>query len=129
MNILDENIVANQRQLLKGWRIPVRHVGYDIEQQGILDDAIIPFLLRLRRATFFTRDLDFYRRDLCRTRYCLVCLVVDQYEVATFVRRFLRHPEFDTYAKRMGNVLRVSHTGVSAWQIHTETERHFAWLK
>ena len=38
MNILDENIVANQRELLRSWRIPVRHVGYDIRQQGIQDD-------------------------------------------------------------------------------------------
>ena len=87
MNILDENIVANQRELLKSWRIRVRHVGYDIRQQGIQDDAIIPFLLRLRRPTFFTRDLNFYQRDLCHTRYCLVCLVVGQFEVTAFVQQ------------------------------------------
>ena len=97
MNILDENIVANQRERLKGWHIPIRQVGYDIRKQGLQDAAIIPFLLELGRPTFFTRDLDFYNRNLCHVRYCLVCLVVGQYEVATFVRRVLRHPEFDTY--------------------------------
>ncbi len=30
MNILDEQILENQRQLLRSWRIPVRQIGYDI---------------------------------------------------------------------------------------------------
>jgi hypothetical protein len=32
VNILDENIVANQRERLKGWRVSVRHIGYDIKK-------------------------------------------------------------------------------------------------
>lgn len=126
MNILDENIVANQRERLKGWHIPIRHVGYDIRKQGLLDDPIIPFLLELRRPTFFTRDLDFYDPNLRHARYCLVCLMVGQYDVATFVRRVLRHPEFDTYAKRMGKVIRATRTNISVWQLHAESEIHLA---
>jgi len=129
VNVLDENIVANQRERLNSWRIQIRHVGYDIRKQGLLDDAIVPFLLELRRPTFFTRDLDFYNRNLCHARYCLVCLVVGQYEVATFVRRVLRHPEFDTYAKRMGKVIRVTRINISVWQPHAEKETHLVWGK
>ena len=129
MNILDENIVANQRERLKGWRVSVRHIGYDIKKQGLLDDAIIPFLLELRRPTFFTRDLDFYNRNLCHIRYCLVCLVVGQYEVATFTQRILRHPEFNTHGKRMGKVIRATRTNISVWLSHAEKEVLFDWAK
>ena len=127
MNILDENIVANQRELLKSWRIPIRHVGYDIRPQEIQDDALIPFLLHLRQPTFFTRDLNFYQRNLCHTLYCLVCLVVGQFEVATFVRRLLRHPEFNRRARRMGTVIRVTRTGLSVWRLHAENQVHLDW--
>lgn len=68
MNILDENIAANQRERLKGWHIPIRQVGYDIRQQGLLDDAIIPFLLESRRPTFFTLDWDFFKPNLRHAR-------------------------------------------------------------
>ena len=30
MNILDENIPEDQRQLLRGWRIRARQVGHDV---------------------------------------------------------------------------------------------------
>ena len=129
MNILDENIIGNQRQLLRSWRIPVRHIGYDIRQQGIKDEEIIPFLRQLRRPTFFTRDLGFYKRNFCHTRYCLVCLAVERYEVAAFVRRLLHHPELDIQAKRMGTVIWVSQVGLSGWCLHAEKELHFDWPK
>jgi len=91
------------------------------------DQEIIPFLLHLRRPTFFTRDADFYERSLCHARYCLVYLAVKKDEVAIFVRRLLRHWEFDTEAKRMGAVIRVSHAGLSVWRLHTEEEMRFDW--
>jgi hypothetical protein len=51
MNVLDEQIPEDQRRLLRSWRVPVRHIGYDIGRQGIKDPEIIPFLLALRRPT------------------------------------------------------------------------------
>ena len=48
MNILDEQIPNEQRQLLKSWRYSVRHIGYDIGRKGMQDDEIIPLLRRLR---------------------------------------------------------------------------------
>ena len=30
MNVVDENVSLVQRQLLRDWRIPIRHVGYEI---------------------------------------------------------------------------------------------------
>ena len=91
MNILDEQIPESQRQLLRSWRVPVRQIGHDVGQKGLKDYQIIPFLLQRRRATFFTLDFDFYRRDLCHTRYCLVCMGVKKEEAAMYVRRLLHH--------------------------------------
>lgn len=127
MNILDENIIKDQRQLLRSWRIPVRQIGYNIGRRGLQDEEIIPFLLRLRRPTFFTRDLGFYERSLCHRQYCLVCLAVEKYEAAIFIRRVLRHRAFNTQAKRLGTVIRTSHTGLTVWRLHTEAEVFFRW--
>jgi hypothetical protein len=127
VNVLDENILESQRQTLQSWRIRVRQIGKDIGRKGIRDDALIPFLLDQRRPTFFTRDLGFYDRKLCHARYCLVCLAVGPYEAAVFVRRLLRHPEFNTQAKRMGAVIRASSAGLQVWRFHTEQEIHLPW--
>lgn len=127
MNILDENIPKNQRQLLEGWGIPIRQIGFNAGQRGLQDDEIIPFLLRQRRPTFFTRDEDFYERRLCHARYGLVYMTVNKDEAAVFVRRLLRHPELDTQAKRMGAVIRVSSAGLTYWRLHAEKETIMAW--
>ena len=127
MNILDENIPGNQRQLLKSWRVRVRQIGYDVSRKGIKDDEIIPFLIGQRQPTFFTRDFGFYDRKLCHTDYCLVFLDIRRDEVATFVRRLLRHPQFNTKAKRLGRVLRVSQIGLHLWKLHAEEEIAVSW--
>lgn len=127
MNILDENIIESQYQLLKRWRISVRQIGQEISRKGIQDDEIIPFLLTLRRPTFFTRDLGFFERKLCHRRYCLVIMAVDKSESAIFVRRLLRHPEFNTQAKRMGTVLRISSRGLQVWRLNAEQEEALDW--
>ena len=127
MNILDEQIVENQRQLLKSWRIAVRQIGHDIGKKGMKDYQIIPFLLQLRHTTFFTLDFDFYKRNLCHSRYCLVCMDVKKQEAAEYTRRLLRHSEFDTVAKRMGKVIRVSSMGLTVWSPRAEREMFFDW--
>jgi hypothetical protein len=118
MNILDENIPRNQRELLLSWRIPIRQIGYDIGHKGIQDDEIIPVLHKLKQPTFFTRDFDFFNRKLCHPRYALVYLEVDKAEVATFVRRTLRHPTLNSRAKRMGLVLCISAHNLLVYQPH-----------
>ena len=127
MNILDENLPESQRQLLRSWRIPVRQIGVELGRQGLKDEEIIPVLHQLHHATFFTRDFGFYNRQLCHADYCLVYLAVGQYEAASFVRRFLRHPLFSTQAKRMGRVIRVSPTLIRLWRLHTEKEEILEW--
>ena len=127
MNVLDENVSVIQRQLLRNWRIPIRQIGYDTGRKGMTDQEIIPFLLTMRRPTFFTLDEDFYTPQLCHARYCLVFLDTSRQECAHFVRRFLRHSLFDTQAKRMGAVVRVSHPGLFVWRLHAEAELSLGW--
>ena len=127
MNVLDENIPDSQRQLLRSWRFRVRQVGHEVGRQGMQDEEIIPFLHQLGPVTFLTRDLGLYRRHLLHADYCLVCLAVGQYEVASFIRRFLRHPAFNTRAKRMGRVILVTHRGMQFWRLHAEREEKVVW--
>ena len=127
MNILDENIINSQGLLLKSWRIRFRQIGVDIAQSGIQDENIIPFLRQLRRPTFFTRDAGFYNRHLCHRGYCLVHLAVEKSEAAVFIRRFLRHSEFDTQAKRIGSVIRISRRGLWIWRLRVNQEQILLW--
>jgi hypothetical protein len=122
MNILDENIRADQREFLRQHRIAVHQIGHDIAEKGIKDQAIIPFLHQHRRPTFFTRDRDFYDRRLCHSGYCLVWLDIDKTQIGEYVRRVLRHPRLNTQAKRMGTVVRVSSVGLHIWRRHSVEE-------
>ncbi|MEB2334114.1 MAG: hypothetical protein OZ914_07355 [Anaerolineaceae bacterium] len=127
MNILDENISKSQRQLLESWRISIKQVGVNAGRSGMKDNEIISFLQGLRRPTFFTRDDDFFKPTLCHARYSLIYLDVEKSEAAIFIRRLLKHPEFNTQAKRMGNVIRVAHAGLACWRLHAREEIHFKW--
>jgi hypothetical protein len=126
--ILDENIPDSQRQILRGWRIRVHQIGHEVGRQGIKDEQIVPLLHKLPASTFCTRDLGFYKRQLCHARYCLVCLAVGQYETASFIRRFLRHPVFRKETKRLGKVIRVTHTGIRIWKLRADEEEEQVWL-
>jgi hypothetical protein len=127
VNILDENIPKQQRQLLESWRIRTQQIGFNVGRRGMQDDEIIIFLQRLSRPTFFTRDEHFYERRLCHAKYSLVYMEVDKHEAAFFVHRLLRHPEFNTQAKRMGAVICISAAGLSVWQLHGENETRLGW--
>ena len=127
MNILDENLMDSQNQILRGWHIKVQKIGQDVGFLGMKDDEIIPMLHQLRYPTFFTRDLGFYARFLCHQNYCIVCLSVCQQEVASFIRRFLKHHAFDNNKKRIGKVVRISHVEMRIWQLHADKEEEIVW--
>jgi len=127
VNILDENISDSQRRLLSSWRIYTRQIGFELGKKGMSDDEIIPLLHQLSHPTFYTRDSDFYHPKLCHPGYCLVYLDVRKDEVATFIRRFLRHKSFKTRTYRMGTVVRVSHIGLAVWHLYALHEDLIAW--
>ncbi len=65
MNVLDENIPLDQRDLLRAWGIPCRMIGEDIARLSISDDKILALLHRLKQPTLFTRDEHFFKPSLC----------------------------------------------------------------
>lgn len=127
MIILDENFPDSQRQLLQGWRISFKQIAFEIGREGLKDDEIISLLHQLNKPTFFTLDDDFFKPKLGHAQYCLVYLDVAQYESAAFIRRTLKHHDFNTKAKRMGSVIRVSHKGLIVWELHAEEKVQFIW--
>lgn len=127
MNVLDENILANQRLLLSGWRVPYRQIGREVGRKGMDDEEIIPLLLTLSRPTFFTLDHDFYDPGLCHRKYCLVHLDLKQSEAALFIRRILRHPDLRTKTSRMGKVIRASHAGLAIWTARARQGAFVRW--
>ena len=129
MNLLDENVADSQLELLQRWGFAFHKIGYDVGRKGTKDDAIISFLHSLRRPTFFTRDLGFYKRTLVHAHYGLVVLDIKKYEVAEYSRRVLRHPAFNTEAKRMGTVIRAAPDGLTVWRLHAEHAEEIAWTK
>jgi hypothetical protein len=103
MLVLDENLPAGQRLLLRKWRIRFRVIGIDVANRGTDDENLLPLLRNLSRPTFFTLDKDFCRPEWLHPRYGLAWLNVSDDYAAEFIRRFLKHPEFDTQLKRLGN--------------------------
>jgi hypothetical protein len=49
MLVLDENLPAGQRRLLRNWRIRFRQVGVDIATWGTEDAGLLPVLHHLPR--------------------------------------------------------------------------------
>ncbi|MFO0965543.1 MAG: hypothetical protein U0793_08155 [Gemmataceae bacterium] len=127
MNILDENVPEGQRLKLAGRRIPSRQIGQDVGRKGMKDREVVPLLHRLSQPTFFTLDEDFYDRRLCHKGYCLVHLDVEEERAAEHVARLLRHSRFNTKAKRMGAVIRVRATGITAWLVRTKEQVVLSW--
>jgi hypothetical protein len=121
MLVLDENLPAGQRQLLRSWRVRFRTVGREVAFFGAKDENLIPLLHRLANPTFFSLDRDFYRQEAANRSYCLVWLDVRAGEAGKFIRAFLRHPEFRTHAKRKGVVARVYPGGVQFWRMKTRS--------
>ena len=129
MLILDENIGAPERERLRAWRVHFRHVGETLADYGTDDADLIPILHRLARPTFFTHDRDFWTPRLCHPAYCLVFLDVEDTEAADYIRRFLRHSDFDTHAKRLGKVVRAHPDGLAFYDSRHGKTKQVPWLR
>jgi hypothetical protein len=127
MNVLDENVPVEQRTALHTWGIAARQIGYDVGRLSMQDDEIISLLHKLRHSTFFTLDLDFYKRYRCHSGYCLVFMDVEPNTVAAYVRLLLNHSDLNTAARRMGTVIRITPDGLTLWRLHSEAEVRLAW--
>jgi len=129
VNLLDENVPLDQRDLLRARGVHCRIIGQDIAQSSIGDDNILALLPRLKQPTFFTRDEHFFKRRLCHPSYGLVFLDVAPEEAAFFIGRILRHPRFATKASRMGAVVRAHHDAIEFWQWHRPVLQQARWIE
>jgi hypothetical protein len=127
MHVLDENITEDQASRLRAWRIHYEQVGEGVGRVGMTDEDVIPLLHELRSVTFFSRDVDYYKRKLCHARYCLVYLDVHQKRTAETIRDLLRRPEFRTWAQRRGTVIRVTAEGMRVWRLGASKLEAIPW--
>ncbi len=127
MLVLDENLPASQRQLLRNWRIRFRSIDVEVATSGIKDENLIAMLHRLAAPTFFSLDRDFFRPQKAHASYALVWLDVPAQSAAEYIHRFLRHSAFDTKAKRMGVVARVHVSGITFWRLPRRSLQVLPW--
>jgi len=57
----------------------------------------------------------------------LVYYAVKRKELATYVRRFLRQPQFNTQAKRMGKIIQVTPHQISVWALGQNSPEIVNW--
>jgi len=113
--------------LLREWRIRFRVIGVDLGRSGTADENLIPLFRKLSGPTFFSLDKLFSRPLWLDSRYCLVWLDIRRGEVALFMKRFLRHREFNTKSKRMGKIARVHPDGIHFWTTGERKQYFLDW--
>jgi hypothetical protein len=84
---------------------------------AIKDDALPVLLHQQRQATFLTiNEPDFWRKMAIDALFCVVCFALPDSrarEIPNLLRAVFRLPAFRTKTRRLGKVLRVTHTTVS----------------
>ncbi len=128
MIILDHNITEDQAELLRRWRFHFKQVGVDVGRPDWADlQEIRRYLHQQKRATFFTRDFDFWLPQLCHPKYALVVLAFPIKATAATIKRFLRHPKFKAKTQRCGKVIRLSPRVITWWEIAVEQRQDMLW--
>lgn len=126
-HIFDENIPASAVQLIQQRVASVAQVGDTWGESGWLDvEQILPHLHR-SRATFHTLDAGLFKRWYSHRDYCLVYYDVLEAELARWVLKFLRHRQFNTHAKRLGKVVKVSPSKLVYWEFHEPRIKEIPW--
>ena len=88
-------------------------------ESPLLRRVLLGALPPLRRSRYYKRglwSLGGRHSGLERTR-----------QAAEFIRRFLKHPAFDTQAKRMGTVARVHADGLLYWRVAESSPTSAVW--
>jgi hypothetical protein len=126
--ILDHNIPEGQARLLRRWRIHCRQIGFEVGRPEWDDQQeILRYLHSAKHATFFTRDMGFFRAKLIHKSYCIVILNVPVLETAHYIRRLLRHVDFRTRARRFRKVIKVSAERIAVLEIGRRHQIGFRW--
>ena len=114
MLVPDENISRGTEEQLRAWGIRARVVGDHFLPEDAADENIIPLLHCLAQPSFFTHDVDFYRRELCHPGHALVWLDLSPLDSLIIGLRGSRgtHPEVDVVLARLDAAKKTAAT----WQ-------------
>ncbi len=127
MIILDEQLLGRNIAVEIGrwYQGPVRFI-IELRPHTVIKDDAIPGLLRQKNSpTFVTiNESDFWQRVPGDSNYCVVCLTLSDsraYEIPQVLKTLFHHAEFNTKAKRMGKVIRVSEKEIRYYTSHAKT--------
>ncbi|MBC8230236.1 hypothetical protein H8E77_11870 [bacterium] len=123
--VLDEQIDVEWYQMLKQRR-SFDKVGDGFGRKGLQDEEIC-HLLHGTGKTFHSQDSDYYHPRNRHKSYCLVYYEVRDAELVDDIVRFLRHPEFNTHAKRLGKVIRVAPQYIEYWEVGKQERTRVEW--
>ncbi len=126
-HIFDENFPASAVQVVRQKVVSVAQLGQDWGVSGWLDVEQIFPQLHGSRATFHTLDAGLFKRRYSHRDYCLVYYDVPEAELAYWVLKFLRHRQFNTHAKRLGKVVKVSPAKLAYWALHEPRMKQLEW--
>ncbi len=124
-HVLDANIHELHCQALRR-RFSMVKVGDEFGYSSMSDEDIRRELHQSKQ-TFHTQDRRFCHPRHRHPTYCLVFYDVERKDFVSCVQRFLRHPRFNTRAKRMGLVVRVTLEHIEVWELHREERGIVEW--
>ena len=125
--LFDENFPASAVQIIQQKVVSVAQVGANWGESGWLDQEQILPHLHGSRATFHTLDAGLFKRRYGHRDYCLVYYDVPEAELAKWVLKFLRHPRFNTHAKRLGKVVKVNPSKITYWEFREHRIKEIGW--
>ena len=119
MLVLDEQLLGRglESALARWYRGPILFIT-DLRPGTVIKDDAIPLLLRQQhQPTFITiNETDFWQKVTVDAHFCVVCFALPDSradEIPGLLRALFRLTTFQTKARRMGKILRMTHTAVS----------------
>jgi len=130
MIILDEHLQSKGlEEAIQQWYAGAVINIVDLRPNTVIKDDAIPSLLaQQNQPTFVTINAtDFWQRVSASEKFCVVCFAVTSSEIVqipSLLRRLLRHCDFDTKAKRVGKVVRITSQGNMAFYSTEDRDIH-----
>jgi hypothetical protein len=129
MIVLDEQLLGRniELEIAKWYRGAVRFI-IDLRPQTVIKDDAIPGLLRQQKQPIFVtiNEKDFWRKVAIDNQYGVVCFTLPDSrinEIPQTLRTLLCQPEFNTKAKRMSKVIRVTDKEISYYTFNKRVVR------
>ncbi len=129
MIVLDEQLTGRGiEEAIKRWYPGAVRFINELRPGTIIKDEAIPTLLNQEaEPTFVTiNETDFWRKVAITTRFCVICIALPDNratDIPSLLQRLLRHPDFDTKARRMGRVLRLTLSAAAYYTCDDKTVR------